>query len=86
MYQTTTMNKTLICEDIPITVKSEAQKKIARTLVIVLCLLSLTTAVFTYPKILLIGLAGFCVLGAIVFHATFLIALLRPRPKKFIGF
>ena len=86
MYQTTTMNKTLICEDIPITIKSEAQKKIARTLVIVLCLLSLTTAVFTYPMTLLIGLAGFCVLGAIVFHATFLIAMLRPRPKKFIGF
>ena len=82
MYQTTTMNKTLICENIPITIKSAAQKKIARTLVIVLCLLSLTTAVFTYPKILLIGLAGFCVLGAIVFHATFLIAMLWPRPKK----
>jgi len=86
MYQTTTMNKTLICEDIPITIKSDAQKKIARTLVIVLCLLGLATTVFNYPKILLIGLAGFCVLGAIVFHATFLIALLRPRPKKFIGF
>jgi hypothetical protein len=26
------------------------------------------------------------VLGAIVFHSTFLIAMLRPRPKKFIGF
>ena len=85
MYQTTTINKTLICEDTPITIKSDAQKKIARTLVIVFCLLGLASTVFIYPKILLIGLAGFCVLGAIVFHATFLIAMLRTRPKKSIG-
>ena len=81
MYQTTTMNKTLIFEDVPTTIKSKVKKKIARTLVIVLCLPGLTAAVFTYPMILLIGLAGFCVL-VIVFHATFLIAMLRPRPKK----
>jgi hypothetical protein len=86
MYQTTTMEETLIFEDVPTTIKSEAKKKTYRTLVMVLCLLGLTAAVFTYPKILLIGLAGFCVLATIVFHATFLIAMLRPRPKKFIGF
>ena len=86
MYQTTTMNKTLIIKDVSTTKKSGAKKKIACPLVIVLCLLGLTVAVFTNPMILLIGLAGFCVLAAIVFHATFLIAMLRPRPKKFIGF
>ena len=83
MYQTATMNKTLIIKDVSTTKKSEA--KIACTLVIVLCLLGLTAAVFTNPMILLIGLAGFCVLAAIVFHATFLIAMLRPSPKKFDG-
>ena len=82
MYQTTTMNKTLIFEDVPTTIKSKVKEKIARTLVIVLCLLGLTAAVFTYPMILLICLAGFCVLATIVFHATFLIAMLWPRPKK----
>ena len=86
MYQTTTMDKIVIYEDIPTTIKSEAKNNIARSLVIVLCLLGLATAVFTYPMALLIGLAGLCVLAAIVFHATFLIAMLRPRPKKFIGF
>ena len=85
MYQTATMNKTLIIKDVSTTKKSEAKKKIACTLVIVLCLLGLTVAVFTNPMILLIGLAGFCVLAAIVFHATFLIAMLRPSPKKFDG-
>ena len=85
MYQTTTMDKTVICEDIPNTIKSEAKNNIARSLVIVLCLLGLAIAVFTYPMALLIGLAGLCVLAAIVFHATFLIAMLRPRPNKFIG-
>ena len=83
MYQTTTMNQTLIIKDVSTTKKSEA--KIACTLVIVLCLLGLTAAVFTNPMILLIGLAGFCVLAAIVFHATFLIAMLRPSPKKIDG-
>ena len=83
MYQTTTMNQTLIIKDVSTTKKSGA--KIACTLVIVLCLLGLTAAVFTNPMILLIGLAGFCVLAAIVFHATFLIAMLRPSPKKFDG-
>ncbi len=82
MSQTTTMNKTLIFKDVPTTIKSEAKKKIARTLVIVLCLLGLNAAVFNYPRILLIGLAGFCVLATIVFHATFLISMLWPRPKK----
>ena len=85
MYQTT-MDKTLICEDVPTAIKSEAKKKIARTLAIVICLLGLAAAVFTYPMTLLIGLAGLCVLAAIVFHAIFLIAMLRPSPKKFIGF
>ena len=83
MHQTTTMNQTLIIKDVSTTKKSEA--KIACSLVIVLCLLGLTAAVFTNPMILLIGLAGFCVLAAIVFHATFLIAMLRPSPKKFDG-
>ena len=83
MYQTTTMNQTLIIKDVSTTKKSEA--KIACTLVIVLCLLGLTAAVFTNPMILLIGLAGFCVLAAIVFHAIFFIAMLRPSPKKFDG-
>jgi hypothetical protein len=76
------MNETLIFKDVPTTIKSEAKKKIACTLVLVLCLLGLTAAVFTYPMILLICLAGFCVLATIVFHATFLIAMLWPRPKK----
>jgi hypothetical protein len=86
MYQTTTMDKTLIYEDIPTTIKSEAKNNITRLLVIALCLLGLATAVFIYPMALLISLAGLCVLAAIVFHAAFLIAMLRPRPKKFIRF
>jgi Na+/proline symporter len=82
MYQTTTMNKNLITEYAPITIKSEAKKKIARTFVAVLCLLGLAAAFFTSPIVILMGLAGFCVLAAMAFHVTFLIAMLQPRPKK----
>ena len=82
MYQTTTMNENLIFENAPTTIKIEAKKKIARTLVIVLCLIGLAAAVFTYPKILLIGLAGFCVLAATALNVGFLVAMLWPRPKE----
>jgi len=81
MYQTTTMNENLIFENAPTTIKSEAKKKIARTLVTVLCLMGLAAAVFTYPKILLIGLAGFCVLAATALNVGFLIAMLWPTKK-----
>ena len=82
------MEKTLISiisGNVPTTIKSEPKNKIARPLVTLLCLLGLATAIFTYPMALLIGLAVLCVLLAIVYHATFLIAMLRPSPKKFDG-
>ena len=51
-------------------------------LVIVLCLIGLAAAVITYPKILLVGLAGFCVLAAAALNTGFIIAMLWPKPKK----
>ena len=79
------MEKTLISiisENVFTAIKSEGKNKIVRPLVTLLCLLGWATAIFTYPMALLIGLAGLCVLLVIVYHATFLIAMLRPRPKK----
>ena len=76
------MDKTLVCEDVPTTIKSKTKKKIARTHLIVICLIGLAAIVFTYPIALLISLAGLCVLASIIFHVTFLIAMLRPGQKK----
>ena len=76
MYQSTTMNKTLIYEDTPV-----SKKKIALTVSAVVFLLCLAAVFFVNPKIFLVGLAGFCVLAALTYHAAFLTALFRPAPK-----